>query len=159
MAELHVTGLAEIQKLLDTLPAKLSANIMRGALRAGCNVIKETAKQMAPVGPPSVKGAKQYGGYAGALRDSIRVGAKIKGGKVTAYVKAGGNSKKGADVFYAHMLEYGFRPVGVHKQPFMRPALDSQASAAIVAAAEYMKARLSTKQGLDTADINIGVEE
>lgn len=157
MSELHVTGLADIQKLLDTLPVKIEKNIMRQALRAGCNVIKETAKQMAPVGPPSAKGAKVYGGYAGALRDSIRVGARIKGGKVTAYVKAGGKTKKGADVFYAHMLEYG--TVNMRARPYMRPALDSQASAAIVAAAEYMKARLSTKQGLDTADINIGVEE
>jgi hypothetical protein len=40
----------------------------------------------------------------------------------------------------------------------MRPALDGQSSAAVVAAGEYIKKRLATKHGLDTADINIEAE-
>mgnify|MGYP003394070328 CR=1 FL=1 len=158
---------------------------MRGALRAGAKVILDQAKATAPVGPPSSKGKKLYGGYAGALRDSIRVGTRIKGGTVTAYVRAGGkNAKTKADVFYANMIEFGgtksytiaafkkggflslggvFRKTVPHpalrKIPFMRPALDGQAQNAVIAAAEYMKNRLATKEGLDTADILVEGDE
>jgi hypothetical protein len=41
----------------------------------------------------------------------------------------------------------------------MRPALDQQAQAAVIATAEYMKNRLATKEGLDTADIVIAGDE
>lgn len=191
MSEVHVTGLADLQKLLDTLPAKLEANVMRGALRAGANVIKEQAKVNVPVGKPGTRNAERYGAYAGALRDSIRVGARIKGGTVTAYIKAGGKTKGGADAYYATMVEFGTKPhyitingsgkeagranyrslviggqfvgpyvahPGARSRPFMRPAMDAKATEAVVAAAEYMKKRLATKEGLDTAEINIEVE-
>ena len=48
---------------------------------------------------------------------------------------------------------------GIVASPFMRPALDSKAQAALIAAGEYIKRRLATKHGLDTADINIELEE
>ena len=181
MAEIHVTGLAELQKFLDELSPKIERNILRGALRAGANVIKATAKANCPIGPPNKENAKLYGGYEGSLQASIRVGTRAKGGKVTAYVKAGGKNGGKADAYYAHMVEWGTRPhvisakpghmlafgggflhsvdhPGTKPHPFMRPALDTQAANAVVAAAEYMKARLATKEGLDTADIEIGVE-
>jgi len=41
----------------------------------------------------------------------------------------------------------------------MRPAFDGQSSAAIMAAGEYIKKRLATKHGMDTADVNIEAEE
>lgn len=183
MSEIHVTGLADLQKFLDTLPVKVEKNILRGALRAGANVIKADAKANCPVGQPSAENVRLYGGYAGALRDSIRSGTSGKGGKAMAYIRAGGkNAKTKADVFYAHMVEWGtsahliqagkggalsflnlfvksVNHPGMRAKAFMRPALDHQAGAAVVAAAEYMKARLATKHGLDTADIEIGIEE
>lgn len=197
MSDLHITGLADLQKMLDTLPAKLEANVMRGALRAGAKVISTEAKRLVPV-------------HSGALRDSIRVSAKIKGGRVIASVKAGSKETKktvttkpggGISVgyqnpFYAHFVEFGtaahfvksekkkdfvlvpnkrassgfakrlsitsqigkMHP-GAKAHPFMRPALDARAQDAIVAAGEYIKKRLSTKEGLDTSDIEIGAEE
>lgn len=180
MSEVHVTGLKELAQFLDELPGKLQKNVMRGALRAGCNVIKADAKAMCPVSAPSGKNARIYGGYAGALRDSIRVGAKNSGSIVTGYVKAGGKVK-GADTYYVRWVEYGARAhtikakngsalsfgggavqsilhPGAKPHPFMRPALDGQAAAATVATAEYMKNRLATKEGLDTSEIDIEVE-
>lgn len=183
MSELiHVKGLAQLQKLLDEFAPKIQKNVMRGALRAGAKVIETAAKAGAPVGAPSGEGAKIYGGTAGALRDSVRVRTDSKGGKVTASVLAGGKRKRGPDVFYARFVEYGTRPhtitaanrkglsfgglffqsvdhPGARPRPFMRPALDTQAGAAVVAAGEYLKRRLATKHGLDTADITIEVEE
>lgn len=186
MAEIHVTGLADLQKMLDTLPAKIERNILRGALRAGVKRIKDAAVANCPVGMPSGEGRRLYGLHEGSLRDSIRVGTRSKGGVVTATVKAGGRTAKGGDVFYAHIIEFtgavahqvpalsllgkvflnigggvyrSAKHPGMRPKPFMRPALDQQANAAVVAAAEYMKERLSTKEGLDTSHITIEGDE
>lgn len=185
MAEVIVTGLRELQAFMDQLAPKLEQNVMRGALRAGVNVIKRETKARCPVGAPSETGRKRYKLYPGALRDSIRSGVRAKGGRVTAYVRVGGKVKKtGADVWYAHIIEYtgavphtikarvgkaltigaGIKTVvevdhpGMRARPFLRPAFDGQAQSAVTAAAEYMKKRLATKHGLDTADLVIGDE-
>lgn len=184
MSEVHVRGLSELQAFLDQLPAKLEANVMRGTLRAGAKLIEAQAKATVPVGPPSSEGKRLYGGYAGALRDSIRVTTSIKGATVYAHIKVGGKMKNGADVFYAHiiegfwrehrstpyaisafkkggMLSFGgiFRKTVMHPpiqaHPFLRPALDAQAQPAVIAAAEYMKGRLATREGLDTSAVLI----
>ena len=170
VSDIKVKGLAELQAFLDQLPAKMEANVMRAALRAGAKPILAAAKAGVPIGEPSRKGAELYKNYPGALRDSIRLSARIdrRGGQVTASIKAGGKvGKTGADVFYAHMVEFGTKPhvigdgthPGVQAKPFMRPALDAQSQAAVVAAGEYIKKRLSSKHGLDTADIEIEIEE
>lgn len=185
MTSVNVTGLRELQAFMDQLAPKLERNVMRGALRAGVNVIKREAKARCPVGAPSETGRKRYKLYTGALRDSIRSGVYAKGGRVTAYLRVGGKVKKtGADVWYAKLIEYtgavphkikapvgkaltigaGIKTVvevdhpGMRARPFLRPAFYGQANNAITAAAEYMKKRLATKHGLDTAGIDIGVE-
>lgn len=181
MSEIHVTGLKELAAFLDELPAKLQNNVMRGALRAGANEIKKEAQMLCPIGPPNAENVRLYGGYEGALRDSIRVGTRSRGGIVTSMVKAGGKIKN-ADVFYAHIVEFGAKAhtisavnggalsfgggvmqsvnhPGIKPHPFMRPALDGQAQIAVVSTAEYMKQRLATKFGLDTADVLIEGDE
>ena len=172
---IHIKGFDKIAKAISEFPAKVEANITRGMLRAGAKPMLEAAKQNVPVGEPNEKNRRLYGGYVGALRDSLRISGRINAlkGNVTVSVKAGGKNKKtGADTFYAHMVEFGTRPHSVSKKgkgdpthpgtsprPFMRPAFDSQAHNAIIAAGEYAKKRLATKHGLDTADIEIGIEE
>ena len=181
--EIKVTGLAQLQALLDTLPPKLELNVMRGALRAGAKLIMVQAQANVPVGAPSSSGAAKYGDYAGALRDSIHIGTKISRPYVMARVIVGGKTKTGADVWYANIIEFTgavphtisakgkaalsiggllFQSVhhpGMKAHPFLRPALDSQGEPAVIAAAEYMKKRLATKQGLDTADIVVEGDE
>lgn len=172
MTTINVKGLAELQKFLDQLPAKIEANILRGALRAGAKPIRDAAKASAPVGEPSETNKQKYKLYSGALRDSIRISGRLdkRKGSVAVSVKAGGKVKStGADVFYASFVEFGTKPhslsesgglhPGMTGNPFMRTALDSQASNAVVAAGEYIKKRLATKQGLDTADITIEADE
>ncbi len=181
--EKNVKGFADLQRALDQLAPKIERNVMSGALRAGAKVIQLDAKQRCPVGPPSSRGAKKYKLYAGALRDSIRVGTKTARGVVTATIKAGGKAKNGAVVFYANMIERtgsiahmirarkgssitiggnNYTSVdhpGMNAQPFMRPALDGKAGAAVQATGEYIKRRLQTKEGIDTSGITIEVEE
>ena len=167
MSEINVTGLKELQAFLDTLPAKVEANIMRGALRAGAKVIESEAKANVPV-------------KAGVLRDSIRVTGRLKGHTVTASIKAGGKTKSG-DAFYARFVEYGTAAhvingrnrgwlswgglfaksvdhPGAVPHPFLRPALDDKADAAITATAEYIKKRL-TKEGINVPDTGITIED
>ena len=75
--------------MLDQLPAKLEANIMRGGLRAASNIYSDSARNNVPI-------------KSGALRKSIKVSTSNKKGALSAKISAGG---KGA--FYAHMVEFG----------------------------------------------------
>lgn len=167
MTDINVKGLLELQAFLDQLSPKMEANIMRGALRAGCKPVLEQAKANVPV-------------KSGVLRDTLRISSSIKkqDGKVTASVKVGGKYR-GKDAFYAPWIEFtGARPhsitgnlsingrvfsnvnhPGMHAKPFLRPALDARANDAVIAAAEYIKNRLATREGLNTADINIGIDD
>lgn len=179
--DVNVRGLSELAKFLDELPDRLQQNVLRGSLRAGAQVVRAEVKRTAPVAPPSAQAAGKYGLYPGALRDSVRVSTFTKGGVVTASVKVGGKIKGGADVYYASWVEHGTRAhaitakgaspakvlkigggfaiqvnhPGARPRPFMRPALDTRAGAAVVAAGEYMKTRLATKHGLLTEDVEI----
>lgn len=172
MSNFHIKGGAELDRLLQTLAPKLEKNIMRSALAAGARVIAKEAKANAPVGQPSNVNAKLYGGYPGALRDGVRVTTGFtKTGTAYASVKAGGKTKKGADVFYAHIVEYGARRhmikprakkmkignqfiagavthPGVAPRPFMRPAVDTKLPEALLAVTMQIRKRLA-KEGID----------
>lgn len=87
----YVEGAAEIQRALDALPAKLEANVVRAALRAGAGVIRQQAQANVPV-------------KSGRLKGTLRVSSYRRGSELTVSVKAG-NVKKG--VFYAHLVEGG----------------------------------------------------
>lgn len=162
MTDTTVKGLSALQAALDQLPAKIEANILRGALRAGAKVLAEEIKRNVPE-------------RTGALAQSIKFGAKLdkRDGKVSAYARAGGRGKKGKPgVFYAHMVEFGtaahiiqappgarlavrgvfyssVQHPGARKRPFVRPALDAKATAATQAVAEYIRTRLATKHGIN----------
>lgn len=158
MSEVHVTGLKELAQFLDELPGKLQANVLRGAMRAGLKPVLVEAKYGAAFA-------------TGELRDGLKISTANRAGVVTGSIKA-----KGPHGFLANFVEYGTganrtKPLlkprrkwpanrrGQPARPFMRPALDGQAEAAVIAAAEYMKDRLATKHGLDTADIVIEGDE
>lgn len=148
MAEVEITGGAELQKMLSDLPAKIEGRIFRGALRAGAKVIERKAKELAPV-------------RTGKLRDSIKVSTRSRRGRISASIRAG-NKKS----FYAQWVEFGtakhfIKPkeskslffAGVSKEtvdhpgatakPFMRPALDSSQDEAIRVFADYVRKRLA----------------
>lgn len=158
MSTLKIDGLAQLNKLLKELPAKIETNIMRGALREGSKQFLQRARDEVPV-------------KSGKLRKSLRVSARVRQGKVTATMTAGNKV-----AFYAHMIEFGtasfysgsgesvgapyeIKPngkalksgdnyfgkitqPGVKPQPFMRPAYDEGSADAIKAVAEYIKKRL-----------------
>lgn len=151
MLEVNIDGLAEIQAMLDRLPADIEKKLMRGALRAGQRVVLDQAKS-------------NIRNVSGALAKSLRISTSARGGVVRAKVKAG--SKK---AYYSHMVEFGTAShyiqakkaqalaIGGHevakvlhpgakKHPFMRPALDANASdgsAAFQAVAAYLVPRIN----------------
>lgn len=148
MAEVKITGGLDLQKALSDLPAKLEANILRGAARAGANVIAKKAKELAPV-------------RTGKLKNSIKVGTRLRKGLVTATVRAGSNKtfyarfvefgtaqhfikpKKRKSLFFAGVTKEGAEHPGASPKPFMRPALDSSQEQAVQAFADYVRKRLA----------------
>lgn len=178
MLETQITGLDELQKALDQLPVNVERKILRGALRAAQKVVMDRAKQLAPTAPPNKENQDLYGGYAGALRDSLRISTrKGRNGQVIARVIAGNKT-----AYYAHMVEFGtakhlikpknrksmliagmMREVvnhpGAQKKPFMRPAADaamSESSEAMDAFKAYMAPRI-TKEISELPDESDGV--
>lgn len=155
MAELQIKGLAELHKVLQSLPEELEKKVLRNALRAGANEFKKAAQAQVPV-------------KSGALRNSIRVKASARKGRwrLRATVTAGN-----AEAYYAHMVEFGtaahmIKPAkgkalaflglaregaehpGAQAKPFMRPAFDAGSDAAINAFAESVRKRLSKEGAL-----------
>lgn len=160
----HVKGLSDLYAFMQALPVKVERNILRSALRAGTNEIKAEAQaQLAAHG--NVK--------TGQLAKGLKVSTRAKGGVVTATLKA-----KGKHAHIAHWIEFtgaaphvikgkkggglsfggkAFKAInhpGFKPRPFLRPALDSKAGAAVVAVGNAIKARL-TKEGINTADVEI----
>lgn len=150
-----VLGLAELEKTLKQLPAKLERNVLRGAVRAGGRVFEREAKSLVPVDQ-------------GVLRKSIRTSVRLVRGRPMATIKAGGGS-----AWHARLVEYGHtqthvvykgsdgewytsvqllpEPKSVPPQPYMRPAFESMSPAAIQGFATYVRARLA-KEGVNAPD-------
>jgi HK97 gp10 family phage protein len=163
VTETSVTGLADLDRILKTLPAKVEGNVMRGALRAGQKVIMEEAKALVPVDQ-------------GALRDSIRIQfrrRRRKRGWVRMHLVAGNEA-----AWYASLIEFGtasyytgkgssvgkpykIKPKkqpgallfggkvreevthpGIRPRPFMRPAVDKAQGRALDAVGDYIRKRL-----------------
>lgn len=150
----NITGGAELDAFLQTLSAKVEKNIMRSALRAGANVIKDEAKANVPV-------------KLGNLRKSVRVSTGSKAGSVFATVKAGNKR-----AWYWRFVEFGtashlimpknaralavggvvvekIEHPGATASPFMRPALDAKADQALAAVTAQIRKRL-TIEGINT---------
>lgn len=150
-SDVQVAGLSELQALLDQLPAQIERKLMRGALRAGQKVVLDQAKA-------------SIHHISGDLAKSLRISTSARGGIVKATVKAGDKKayyahmvefgtaahyikpKSAKSLFFAGLLKEGVDHPGARKTPFMRPAMDAQASAdspAFQAVAAYLAPRIT----------------
>jgi len=189
VAELrHVKGLADLQKFLNTLPANVERNIMRGALRAGAKPITALA---------------QSNVTSQEVRAAIKVKVSTRKGRITASISAHTNDNKPfwleygtqahlisvrADARPQRMTRRGLRSYsvetlnrmiargsliiggafvgasvkhpGARPKPWIRPALDMGTPLAITAMAEYIKKRLARgKDGIKAArDVVVEVD-
>jgi HK97 gp10 family phage protein len=147
----HVSGLRELRETLRQLPKAIETNVLRGAVRAGANVIAEEARRRVPV-------------RTGQLKASIRVSTRVSNGCVMCFVKAGSRytvfkigkkAKRTKDSYrtnradggvdyhashYAFWVEFGTSKMA--SRPFMRPAFESQKDAAVTAMVDYMRQRI-----------------
>ncbi len=151
MAEYVISGLREVSLALDGLPEKLQRKALANALRAGGRVVRDAARARVPV-------------KSGALKRSIRVTLVRRGPALIARVVAGRTKKKG-DPFYAWMVEGGTRPhdirpkgkkslflAGLFKEevrhpgskpkPYLGPALEAGAQAALDAVRDTLAAEI-----------------
>lgn len=155
---MHVKGLSDLAKALATLPMRIEKNIMRGALRAGLAPVSDHAKTNA---------AKA----TGALARGLKVSTDSRKGKVYAKLRTTGKHD-----YIARFVEFGTarhriagknggmlriagkafaRSVdhpGARAIPFMRPALDAKADAAVQETAAYISKRL-TAEGIKVPDV------
>lgn len=163
MSDVKVKGLAELNRFLQQLPVKMEQNVLRGALRAGAKPVQESAKANAPVA-------------TGELRDGIKITTSSRKGRITATVKLTGKhaflgnwlefgvaaheivAKSGGVLVFGDTVARKVSHPGISPRPFMRPALETRATDAVLAAANYTKNRLATKHGLDTAAVEIEAE-
>ncbi len=161
MADLkHVKGLSDIQRAFDQLPVKYEKNILRGALRAGAKPVQTEVKA-------------NIWKDTGEMQAGVKISTSSKGGTIIAKVKVTGKhahiapwlefgvaahrilAKDGGWMFFGGVFAKSIDHPGIQPRPVFRPALESQATNAVVAAAEYSKKRLATKHGLETADIEV----
>lgn len=165
MSEVNVKGLRELQAFLDQLPAKLEANIMRGALRAGAKPIRIDAQ----------RNLQSNGSIAtGLLAKGIKVTTRSRKGVVTSTVRTSGKHgyianwveygtaahwikpKTGRSLYFAGLNFGAVLHPGARAKPFMRPAMDNRQQDAVIAVGNYIKARL-TKAGIEAAgDVEVG---
>ncbi len=89
---IHVKGLADLQKLLNTLPPKIEANVMRGALRAGMRKVKDKARI-------------NINSQDGDLARALKVSTSLRNGIVKSVLAA-----QGFEGYKAMWVEYGTNP-------------------------------------------------
>ena len=179
----NVKGLSDLQRFLDELTPKMEKNVMRGAMRAGARVVLPVAKsnisQVSGALAKSLKaGSNARGGtVTGYVRTRLYYSKWVEYGtrphiiKVRPEDRPSRMTRRGERAFSIRtinrMVERGslvigrnfvgasVDHVGARPKPFLRPALDTQAGAAVVAVGNYIKDRLATKHGLDTSGIDI----
>lgn len=158
-----VRGKADVQRFIAQLPGEIERKLLRGAGRAGANVIAKEAKERCissevrglikvrvrstesqVIAKVQVRGPGAYiapwieygtSPHFISVDDSQRDGRSVK--RINTEMKAG-SLVIGGQYVGTTVLHPGAKP-----HPFLRPALDTQASAAIKAAQGYINARVS----------------
>jgi len=167
-SRLDVQGLKELDELLKTLPANIEGNVIRGALRAGQKVIASTAKKTLAANGNIRTGALQKSirirfvrkseKKHGWVRANLIAGNKeawyahlIEFGTGSYYSGTGSRSKRQPyeirpknkkSLFFAGVMREVIVHPGIKPQSFMRSAFDANSDRAILAFADYIRARL-----------------
>ncbi len=168
--QLRLKGGPELQAFLEQLPVNMERNILRGALRAGANVIRDEARANVPSktgklrraiktdtvteGPLvkariKIKGKHSYLARFveyGILAHFIQAGdSGLSSRKLTERLAAAGgtNESGGAMVIGGQFVRGAVLHPGVVARPFLRPAFDIRADDAARAVADHIRARLT----------------
>lgn len=115
----QVLGFKEIEQVLKALPGRLAERELTNATRAGANVIRKEARARAPRGGVSSAMSKKFG----PLHKKIRSRRVKKTRRSVEFVINEGSA------FYGKFLEFGTKNIA--PQPWITPAFDTKASAAV----------------------------
>lgn len=149
MAELvHVQGLKELSQALKALPENIARNVLRGAVNAGARLVREEARQKAPVMQEAVPNHQPPGTLKRSIVSTfVRELSNLQ--QVTYFVavrqgkryrhqgKAGTLSQ---DAYYWRFVEFGTSKMSA--RPFMRSAFEAKKQEAVQAMAEYLAKRI-----------------
>ncbi|MGQ3001292.1 MAG: HK97-gp10 family putative phage morphogenesis protein [Hydrogenophaga sp.] len=160
--ETGVSGLAELYKVMQALPAVVEGNVMRGALRAGLRVVQKEAEVLVPEKELDLRKSLRIR----LMRRSLKRGwvrmQLVAGGKdapnahwaefgTASYYVGKGRSvrrpykiqpkKAGALLFGGKVREVVTHP-GARPQPYMRPAIDRRQGDALAATVAYLRRRI-----------------
>ncbi len=130
MAELtHIKGAAELEGVLKQLPDYIAKKVVRSALSAGAEVIREEAANNAPIGDRLHKDKKGNVLIPGTLKASVRKW-HLKPNETEHTAAMGIGLPKGSIAWYGRLLEFGWSgdPAG---HPWLRPAVDTKHGQAI----------------------------
>lgn len=137
-----VEGLRELGERMKGLSEDMNNRIARAATAAGAVVIRDAAKQKAPVRTGNLKKniiVKRLPKGESSLTSEHIV--TVRKGKLTKKQQASGLN----DAFYAQFVEYGTAKMPA--QPFLRPAYDQNKEKAVQAIKDRISKRL-TKAGV-----------
>ncbi len=142
--QIETRGFETLERALIQLPIRNSKNVLRRSIRAGIKVVLDQAKLNVPI-------------ESGLLRKSLGIQFRRgRPGVVKVQMGPRKNRDKKKDPWYAHLVEFGTRSHSVRKRdflsrarrsgrqtrgaklhpgararPFLRPAFDTKAQAAI----------------------------
>lgn len=157
MGNVKVEGLSQIHKALSELGRKVSNKIAVKAMREGGKIVREQARQNAPVLSQSTPYRR-----AGTLKKAIKSSTKVlKNGKIGTVVRVKTlttkqietfkvrSGKKGAlnpkDPYYWRFLEFGTSKMPA--KPFMRPAFEQSKEKAATEIITTLKRGIENEAG------------
>jgi HK97 gp10 family phage protein len=136
----QVKGLRELGEAMRLLSADMAGKIARQATAAGASVVRKAARQGAPVDTGNLQAAIVMKRERQTRLTEEYVVAVRKGKKRDSKAAKRGEGRLGKDAYYASMVEFG--TVKTPAQPFMRPALENNVTAATNAIAKRLKQRI-----------------
>jgi len=148
--------------------AKRNVNVQWGTLESSLKIgtKREKDKVTAKVYAPGFQGFKALWLEYGTKAHFLLVPDEQKATNVSRSRKAGQIVKESTTTFNRRFAVIGGKIVsgmlkhpGSRPFPFLRPALDSKASDAVMAAALYIQNRMKTKHGLETPELLMDGDE
>lgn len=157
MGNVKVEGLSQIHKALSELGRKVSNKIAVKAMREGGKIVREQARQNAPVLSQSTPYRR-----AGTLKKAIKSSTKVlKNGKIGTVIRVKElttkqietfkvrSGKKGAlnpkDPYYWRFLEFGTSKMPA--KPFLRPAFEQSKEKAATEIITTLKRGIESEAG------------
>jgi len=128
MADLrHVSGLSELTRTLEGMAANVQRNALRRAVSSGAAIIRNEAKERAPVRTGEMRRDIQMKRERTADAQIATYAVYVRSGKKSRLAGKARNVER--DSFYWRFVEFGTSKQAA--QPFMRPAFEAKKNEAV----------------------------